>query len=191
MEKPGLHAAGQSSPFGLPSADRLQIVCLFTPRNASRAYLLVLGLVALWIAGAIIAPVGSAHGWISADQSLVIRSDCHWLPDLLAVIIRSAYGRVCHQIPERSIWIQGHPMAVCARCFGIYFGFFVGLLVYPLARRRLEWELPRRRWLIFALLPMGVDFIGGVFGLFQNTVASRTALLLQLEAHWHLFQPGV
>lgn len=143
-------------------------------KNASRAYLLVLALVALWTAGALIAPVGIAHGWISSDQSLAARSDGRWLPDLLAVIIHAVYGRVCHQLPERSLWIQGHPMAVCARCFGIYFGYLAGTLFYPLARKPLETALPRRRWLILALLPMAIDFVGGYLGVFENTVASRT-----------------
>lgn len=29
---------------------------------------------------------------------------------------------VCHQIPERSFWISALPVAVCARCFGLYLG---------------------------------------------------------------------
>ena len=142
---------------------------------ASRAYLLVLSLVVIWTAGALIAPIGIAHGWVSADQSPVIRADGHFLPDLLAVILHAAYGKVCHQMPERSLWIQGHPMAVCARCFGIYLGYLAGLLVYPLAYNRLDMGLPRRRWLILALLPISIDFLGGYLGLFENTLASRTA----------------
>jgi uncharacterized membrane protein len=144
-------------------------------KTARAAYLLVLGLVALWIAGALVAPVGIAHGWISADQSPAIRPGGDGLADLLAVIIHGAYGRVCHQIPERSVWVQGHPIAVCARCFGIYLGYFAGLLIYPVARERLNAGLPPRRWLILALSPVAVDFAGGYLGLFENTLASRTA----------------
>ena len=142
------------------------------PRSA---YLLVLGLVAVWIAGAFIAPVGIARGWISADQPPAIRPGDHGLPDLLALVIHAAYGRVCHQMPDRSFWIQGHPMAVCARCSGIYLGYFAGLLIYPLVRQRLNAGLPRRRWLIVALLPVAVDFTGAWLGVFENTLASRTA----------------
>jgi uncharacterized membrane protein len=150
-------------------------VTSYFDKTARAAYLLVLGLVAVWIAGAVFAPVGLVRGWISPDQSPTIRAGGHWLPDLLALIIHAAYGRVCHQIPERSLWVQGHPMAVCARCFGVYLGYFAGLLMYPLARKRLDAGLPRRRWLIVALLPMIVDFAGGYFGLFENSLASRTA----------------
>jgi uncharacterized membrane protein len=36
---------------------------------------------------------------------------------------------VCHQLPDRSILINELPMAVCARCFGIYLGgFFIFVL---------------------------------------------------------------
>jgi uncharacterized membrane protein len=33
---------------------------------------------------------------------------------------------VCHQDPARSFWILGTPVAVCARCLGIYLGAAVG-----------------------------------------------------------------
>jgi len=143
-------------------------------RTTFQAYLLVLGLSTIWVAGPFLAPVGMAHGWISANPSNAL-PDNHRLPDLLAFILRSAYGRVCHQIPERSLWIQGHPMAVCARCLGIYLGYFAGLVIYPLMRKSLEIELPRRRWLLLALLPLAIDFTGGYLGLFENTIVSRIA----------------
>jgi len=41
------------------------------------------------------------------------------------------FDYLCHQIPGRSFWINGQPMAVCARCFGIYSGMFTGWLILP------------------------------------------------------------
>ncbi len=38
------------------------------------------------------------------------------------------FDAVCQQRPERALWIAGAPMAVCARCFGIYAGFALALL---------------------------------------------------------------
>ena len=37
---------------------------------------------------------------------------------------------ICHQRPERSFFIDGHQMAVCARCAGLYVG---AALAVPLA----------------------------------------------------------
>jgi uncharacterized membrane protein len=36
---------------------------------------------------------------------------------------------ICHQYPLRSFWILDHPMAVCARCTGGYFGVALGIIV--------------------------------------------------------------
>ena len=37
---------------------------------------------------------------------------------------------VCHQRPERSLWIFGGCVAVCSRCLGIYLGAALGLLLW-------------------------------------------------------------
>src|SRR5437763_14153940 len=48
--------------------------------------------------------------------------------------IYKAYSFICHQIPERSFHVGGHPVEVCSRCKGLYAGFALSGLVYPLAR---------------------------------------------------------
>jgi len=55
-----------------------------------------------------------------------------------AFVLYHGLKAVCHQMPERSFWLVGHPLGVCARCFGIYAGFAVAVLLYPLASRRLR-----------------------------------------------------
>ncbi|MDP9262857.1 MAG: DUF2085 domain-containing protein [Acidobacteriota bacterium] len=45
---------------------------------------------------------------------------------LFALAILWFFSPVCHQDPARSFWIFGAPMAVCARCLGIYLGAAVG-----------------------------------------------------------------
>lgn len=35
----------------------------------------------------------------------------------------------CHQMPERSFFIKGYQMPVCARCFGIMVGELAGVLL--------------------------------------------------------------
>ncbi len=41
------------------------------------------------------------------------------------------FGQLCHQLPARSFWVAGQPMAVCIRCFGIYSGLLFGWATLP------------------------------------------------------------
>jgi uncharacterized membrane protein len=59
----------------------------------------------------------------------------------------------CHRDPERSPWLLGAPLPVCARCLGIYVGLGLGAL---LLRPRLSvW--PLRIWVGAAVLVMLLD----------------------------------
>ncbi len=82
-------------------------------------------------------------------------------------------GYICHQIPERSLHIMGHQLGVCSRCFGVYAGLFVGVLVYPLWRRIDDVEPLPRFWLFASLVPLAVDWSLGMFGVWENTHLSR------------------
>ena len=67
-----------------------------------------------------------------------------------------AFSFVCHQQPERSLWVAGLPLAVCARCAGIYLGALLGLLL----------NLPSRRTLLLAaLILVAVDWATEAAGL--------------------------
>ena len=97
---------------------------------------------------------------------------------LLALTFRRAFAFACHQIPERSFHLGGVPLAVCARCWGVYCGFAAGVAFYPLASRIVTGSfvttiVPARRWLLFAVLPTSVDFLLGFAGLWENTHWSR------------------
>src|SRR4030088_1899304 len=72
----------------------------------------------------------------------------------IASSVYKAFGFVCHQIPERSFHLAGHQFAVCSRCTGLYMGFAVAALVYPLARSLKSTDAPRRRWLFLAAVPL-------------------------------------
>ena len=39
-----------------------------------------------------------------------------------SAILTSTYMYSCHQQPDRSFWILGYPVALCARCTGFYLG---------------------------------------------------------------------
>ncbi|HEY3421790.1 MAG TPA: DUF2085 domain-containing protein, partial [Methanocellaceae archaeon] len=65
-------------------------------------------------------------------------------PILLSIAnaIMFAYHTTCHQLPERSLFIFGYEMAVCARCFAIYVSFLVGGLIFYFLRDRMKpWDI--------------------------------------------------
>ena len=84
------------------------------------------------------------------------------------------FSYVCHQISERSFHAGEHPFAVCSRCFGFYGGFFLGLAGYPLFRALDDTESFPRVWLFLAMIPMGIDWSLGFFGIWENTLWSRS-----------------
>ena len=92
---------------------------------------------------------------------------------LIALPIYHGFSLVCHQIPERSFFIAGHPFAVCARCFGLYAGFTLAAIAYPLVRSLRTTDAPPRKWLFVATAPMLIDYGLGVLGIWNNTHTSR------------------
>jgi uncharacterized membrane protein len=49
---------------------------------------------------------------------------------------------ICHQIPERSFFIAGHQLPLCARCTGTFLGAVLGLVAILLYGRRRAAGLP-------------------------------------------------
>jgi len=87
---------------------------------------------------------------------------------LLSLLIYSIYSPICHQLPERSYFIFNHKMGVCARCFGIYTGALVGMLIYPFIRGLDNFKIPNKWYLILALIPMGIDGTTQLLGLRES-----------------------
>lgn len=87
--------------------------------------------------------------------------------------IYGAFGTLCHQLPERSFFIDGHKFAVCSRCTGLYFGFAFTFLLYPLIRSLRNAATPRPIFLLLAAIPLAIDVSLTVFGIWQNTHTSR------------------
>ena len=110
----------------------------------------------------------------------------------LAFAIYRAFGTLCHQLPERSYFIDGHKFAVCSRCTGIYAGFAFTLLLYPLVRSLRNIATPPRSLLILAALPLAIDFSLTFFGFWENTHTSRllTGALLGSVAVFYVM-PGI
>ena len=57
----------------------------------------------------------------------------------------------CHQMPNRSFYIKGYQLPLCARCTGVVLGYFVGLILGIFVS-------PPIRIAVLLLLPMGIDW---------------------------------
>ena len=87
--------------------------------------------------------------------------------------IYRGFGIFCHQRPDRSYFFEGHKLAVCSRCTGLYAGFAFTLLIYPLVRSLRSAATPPRKVLFLAALPLLLDFSLNFLGIWENTHTSR------------------
>lgn len=146
-----------------------------TPRRSVIVWALTATVTLGFVSLIVIAPLSLEHGH-----------------DFAALVIYKTFSRLCHQIPERSFYLDGHPLAVCARCTGIYFGFAAAVLLYPLMRSLKRSDAPHRLWLLVALMPTALDFALDFLGVWQNTHLSRsiTGALLGAVAAFYVV-PGL
>jgi uncharacterized membrane protein len=93
----------------------------------------------------------------------------------IAFALRRGFALVCHQRPERSFWLSDAPVAVCARCLGIYLGAAIGSLLRT--SRRIAVQL-----LIGAAALNLLDAGSESFGLHSNWLDARFVLGLLLGA---------
>ena len=118
-------------------------------------YGLTLTLAALWLGALAAAPLLLARGSKAAS------------------LVYAAFSPLCHQDPARCLRIAGFPLAVCARCTGVYLGFFLGLLAWPFAGRPARPRLPSARTFLAATLPIALDGAGNALGLWASPPALR------------------
>ena len=125
-----------------------------TPSEAVWTTLLAAALTALalvWTLLVVTAPVAATRNgiWLSA----------------LAASAYHAGSLVCHQRPERSFHVAGRPMAVCARCFGLYVAGAAGLLVAWGIGRRWAPATVRRALALGALpiaMTVALEWVGAI-----------------------------
>jgi uncharacterized membrane protein len=118
-------------------------------------------------------------------------AQAHGHPQFASTIYR-AFSFVCHQLPERSFNLDAHQFAVCSRCTGLYSGFALATLCYPLTRSLTRTDTPSRLWLLLAAVPLAIDFSLGYFDIWANTQLTRfsTGALLGIVAVFYVM-PGL
>ena len=70
---------------------------------------------------------------------------------------------MCHQIPERSFFIKGKQMPICARCTGLGIGYICAIAILFLV------GLLSFFWITLLLLPMAIDGTGQLFSKWKST----------------------
>ncbi|MFN2511527.1 MAG: DUF2085 domain-containing protein [Pyrinomonadaceae bacterium] len=91
----------------------------------------------------------------------------------LSFTVYETFSHFCHQSPERSFYLAGYPLAVCARCTGLYLGFAAAAAFYPAMTSLKRTHAPERKWLFIAATPLAIDFALGFFGIWENSHLSR------------------
>ena len=99
----------------------------------------------------------------------------HRAPQVSALTY-AVFSSVCHQLPERSFFFRGFPLAVCGRCLGIYLGFSAGTILYPFLCRFKTPSLPATPIFVLFSLPIGFDFAGTFLGLWSSPIGLRLAV---------------
>lgn len=124
--------------------------------QARNVWFVGLGVVFIWAALIVVAPLAKANGLSSISSSLY-----------------TFYSFICHQMSDRTFHLMDEPFGVCSRCTGVYFGIFAGFAVYPLWRKLEDIEPISRIWLFLSLVPIGIDWSLTFFGYWENTHLSR------------------
>jgi len=90
-------------------------------------------------------------------------TDIPVLQQISDVVFHLYGGPVCHQIPERSLFIFGYSMTVCSRCFAIYAAFLAGCILFAFVRTKLKpWSII---YFILLCVPMAIDGTTQLFGI--------------------------
>jgi len=135
----------------------------------------------VWILLQFIAPISIPGGTIDDLTGMVGVSDNEDVIDDLPQPWNTIYDcgdRLCHERQERSFFINGNQMPFCSRCTAIWLGLAIGLgfLVFfklPLNEKFLY-------LIIVAIVPIGIDGVGQLFGLWEssNIIRVITGLLI-------------
>ncbi len=125
-------------------------------KNPFITYSIFLAAVFLWCGMILLAPLASYSGFAREANFLY-----------------TFFSRVCHQFDSHSLHLCGEKLGVCARCSAMYFGFFLGIVVYPLFRPLSDASLPHRRWFVIAAIPMCFDVFLATFGIHPATLLTR------------------
>ena len=136
--------------------------------KAKRAILIFF---AAWLAMVVAAPLILPYGSVtdlSGRSGSIDNSDVIGQMDPFSSIMYSIGDVNCHQLAERSLFLNGNQMPFCARDVGIFIGLVVGMAAVMVLSPRFSWPV-----LFIMAVPILVD--GGVqlTGVWESNNALR------------------
>ena len=131
-------------------------------------------LFSFWVVLQFIAPFILPSGSVSDLSGLVGVSDNDDVTHNMSFpwnAIYSSGDRLCHQKADRSLFFNGNEMPFCTRCTAIWLGLAAGLCLLVIYCMELSNTFLAA--IILGLVPLGVDGVGQLFGLWESTNLAR------------------
>jgi len=124
----------------------------------------------LWVILQFLAPLMLPTGSIRDLSGAVAVSDNEYSIKNMPIpwnFVYTSGDRLCHQIAERSFFVNGNQMPFCARCTAIWLGIAIGLGFMVFYKIQLDEKFLFA--IIIGLVPIGIDGIGQLFGFWEST----------------------
>jgi uncharacterized membrane protein len=106
--------------------------------------------------------------------------------DLLVAFVYAAGSVICHQLPDRSFFVDGRQLPVCARCTGLYLSGAIGCAGWVAMKAARGWKrisVPPRGALAVvgvAAMPTALSYVTGVVGVWDGSNLTRAVLAVPL-----------
>lgn len=121
-------------------------------------YVIILAVSVIWCAGILIAPLWAGESGFKGSTS---------------DFFYSFFAKSCHQLDSRSFHLGEHKFGVCSRCTAIYFGFLLGVMIYPFIRKLNNIDLPSLLFLFIGVALLLIDVGLDLLDIFKNTFFTR------------------
>jgi len=143
--------------------------------KSSRLIILVFFIIfLLWGVIQFLAPLALPHGSVDDLSGYTGVSDNKQVIDAMSNPWNSVYSigdRTCHQKADRSLFINGNQMPFCSRCTAIWLGLAIGLGFMIFYKIELDEKFVFI--LVIGIVPIGIDGVGQLFGLWESTNIAR------------------
>jgi uncharacterized membrane protein len=135
----------------------------------------------IWVLLQFISPLTLSEGSVNDLSGYVGVTDNEYLTDKMPFPVNLVYNcgdKLCHQKLDRSFFLNNNQMPFCSRCTAIWLGLAIGLGFMVIYKLNLD-----ERFIyviLIGLIPIGIDGVGQLFGLWESTAIVRviTGLLV-------------